>query len=68
MNKEVQQLLQHAISHAEYTEEFLQRYLTNKKLTAVDYAEFYFAHPAAEKLRETNSAEDAFAKEQKKLL
>lgn len=68
MNKEVQQLLQHAISHAEYTEEFLQRYLTNKKLTAVDYAEFYFAHPVAEKLRETNSAEDAFAKEQKKLL
>ena len=68
LNTDVQKLLQHSISHAEYTEEFLQRYLTSKKLTPVDYAEFYFAHPVAEKLRESNAEEDSFAKEQKKLL
>lgn len=68
LNTDVQKLLQHSISHAEYTEAFLKRYLATKKLTPVDYAEFYFAHPVAKELRDTNAEEAAFAKEQKKLL
>ena len=55
MNQEVQKLLNHAVQHAEYTEEFLRRYLTTKKLTPLDFAEFYFAHPVAESLRESTS-------------
>ncbi len=62
MNKEVQKLLVHAVAHAEYTEEFLRRYLTTKKLTPVDFAEFYFAHPAAERLRESSDSEAEFVK------
>ena len=68
LNTDVQKLLQHAISHAEYTEKFLQRYLSSKKLTDVDFAEFYFAHPVAEKLRENNAEEATFAKELKEKL
>ena len=52
MNTEIQNLLIHAVQHAEYSEAFLKRYLSTKKLTSVDFAEFYFAHPVAEKLRE----------------
>ena len=63
MNQEVQKLLNHAVQHAEYTEEFLRRYLTTKKLTPVDFAEFYFAHPVAESLRESSDSEAEFAKE-----
>ena len=68
MNKDVQKLLEHAVLHANYTEEFLRRYLSTKKLTDVDFAEFYFAHPVAEKLRETNTEETKFAKELKEKL
>ena len=32
------------------------------KLTPVDFAEFYFAHPAAERLRESSDSEAEFAK------
>ncbi len=63
MNKKVQGLLVHAIAHAEYSEDFLKRYLSTKKLTSKDFAEFYFAHPAAEKLRQSNTSEKAFAKD-----
>ena len=63
MNQEVQKLLNHAVQHAEYTEDFLRRYLTTKKLTPVDFAEFYFAHPVAESLRESSDSEAEFAKE-----
>lgn len=63
MNQEVQKLLNHAVQHAEYTEEFLRRYLTTKKLNPVDFAEFYFAHPVAESLRESSDSEAEFAKE-----
>ena len=65
MNTDVQTLLVHAVQHAEYTEAFLKRYLTTKKLTDVDFAEFYFAHPVAEKLRETSKEEKEFAKQLK---
>jgi len=62
MNTEVQKLLVHAVQHAEYSEAFLKRYLTTKKLTSIDFAEFYFAHPVAEKLRESSRSEEEFAK------
>jgi hypothetical protein len=62
MNTEVQKLLVHAVQHAEYTEAFLKRYLSSKNLTVVDFAEFYFAHPVAEKLRESSKSEKEFAK------
>ena len=62
MNKKVQGLLVHAVAHAEYTEDFLKRYLTTKTLTAKDFAEFYFAHPAAERLRASVKDEKEFAK------
>jgi len=63
MNTEIQNLLVHAVQHAEYSEAFLKRYLSTKKLTSVDFAEFYFAHPVAEKLRESNKSEKEFARE-----
>ena len=66
MNKKVQGLLAHAIAHAEYSEDFLKRYLSTKKLTSKDFAEFYFAHPVAEKLRLSNKFENEFAKELQK--
>ena len=62
MNKKVQLLLAHAIAHAEYSEDFLKRYLSTKKLTSKDFAEFYFAHPVAEKLRLADKTEAKFAK------
>ena len=62
MNTEIQNLLVHAVQHAEYSEEFLKRYLSTKKLTSVDFAEFYFAQPVAEKLRESSKSEKEFAK------
>ena len=61
MNSEIQNLLIHAVQHAEYSEAFLKRYLSTKKLTSVDFAEFYFAHPVAEKLRESSKSEKEFA-------
>ena len=61
MNTEIQNLLIHAVQHAEYSEAFLKRYLSTKKLTSVDFAEFYFAHPVAEKLRESSKSEKEFA-------
>ncbi|MDE0954355.1 MAG: hypothetical protein OR994_06740 [Candidatus Poseidoniales archaeon] len=63
MNTEIQNLLVHAVQHAEYSEEFLKRYLSSKKLTSVEFAEFYFAHPVAQKLRESSKSEKEFAKE-----
>jgi hypothetical protein len=68
MNNDVQVLIEHALLHAEYTEEFLKKFLANKKLTPTDYAEFYFASPAAEKLRERSKEEKAWADERKKEL
>ena len=68
MNQKVQGLIEHAVAHAEYTEAFLKRYLSTKKLTATDFAEFYFAQTAAERLRENDKSEKAFATELKKLL
>ncbi len=65
MNTDVQKLLEHAVLHAEFTEAFLQRYLSTKTLTDVDFAEFYFAHPVAEQLRKKNADETKFAKELK---
>jgi hypothetical protein len=62
MNTEIQNLLVHAVQHAEYSEKFLNRYLSTKKLTSVDFAEFYFAQPVAEKLRESSKSEKEFAK------
>ena len=41
MNTEIQNLLVHAVQHAEYSEAFLKRYLSTKKLTSTDFAEFY---------------------------
>ena len=61
MNTEIQNLLVHAVQHAEYSEAFLKRYLSTKKLTSTDFAEFYFAHPVAEKLREASKSEKEFA-------
>ena len=63
MNTEIQNLLVHAVQHAEYSEAFLKRYLSTKKLTSVDFAEFYFAQPVAEKLRESSKSEKEFANE-----
>ena len=68
MNTDVQKLLEHAVLHAEFTEAFLQRYLSTKTLTDVDFAEFYFAHPVAEQLRKKNADETKFAKELKEKL
>ena len=68
MNNDVQGLINHALLHAEYTESFLKKFLANKKLTKTDYAEFYFASPAAEKLRESNDEEKDWADERKKEL
>jgi hypothetical protein len=68
MNQKVQGLIEHAVAHAEYTEAFLKRYLSTKMLTATDFAEFYFAQPAAERIRENDKSEKAFAEELKKLL
>ena len=61
MNEKVQGILEHAVAHAEYSEDFLKRYLTTKKLTAKDFAEFYFAHPVAERLRNSNKSELEFS-------
>lgn len=65
MNKKVQHLLSHAVAHAEYSEDFLKRYLSTKKLTSKDFAEFYFAHPVAEKLRVADKTEAKFAEKLK---
>jgi hypothetical protein len=64
-NKEVQLLVVHAVEHAKFTEDFLKRYLTTKKLSSVDFAEFYFAHEVAEKLRKANKSEAEFEKQLK---
>jgi len=47
------------------SEDFLKRYLSTKKLTSKDFAEFYFAHPVAEKLRLADKTEAEFAKKLK---
>jgi hypothetical protein len=64
-NTDVQFLIEHAVEHAKFTEDFLRRYLKDKTLSSVDFAEFYFAHEVAEKLREKSKSEAEFAKKLK---